>query len=128
LPTEPAWRVDGNTPGNSYEQIDNLAIGASDDVCVATLINGCISVISPAGLLNTFVSMPDRYTTNICFGGEALRTAYVTLSQCRVGWSAWTGRAPAWSSGASTAEGHYPPLQAPPPGGRGARWRGPGWA
>ena len=24
--------------------------------------------------------MPDDYTTNICFGGAGLRTAYVTLS------------------------------------------------
>jgi gluconolactonase len=25
--------------------------------------------------------MPDAATTNICFGGEALRTAYITLSE-----------------------------------------------
>jgi gluconolactonase len=25
--------------------------------------------------------MPDTATTNICFGGEGLRTAYITLSE-----------------------------------------------
>jgi gluconolactonase len=27
------------------------------------------------------ISFPDPYTTNICFGGDGLRTAYITLSQ-----------------------------------------------
>jgi gluconolactonase len=27
------------------------------------------------------VAMPDAFTTNICFGGADLRTAYITLSQ-----------------------------------------------
>ena len=48
---------------------------------MATLINGRISVISPAGDLVAFIAMPDRYTTNICFGGKDLKTAYITLSQ-----------------------------------------------
>jgi len=26
------------------------------------------------------VKMPDRYPTNICFGGADMRTAYITLS------------------------------------------------
>ncbi len=69
------------TAGNSYERFDSLAVEASGNICVATLINGGISVISPAGELVDFVAMPDRYTTNICFGGADLTTAYVTLSQ-----------------------------------------------
>jgi gluconolactonase len=47
---------------------------------VATLINGGISVFSPDGSLVRHVPMPDPLTTNICFGGPDLRTAYVTLS------------------------------------------------
>jgi gluconolactonase len=69
------------TAGNSYERFDSLAVEASGNICVATLINGGISVISPAGELVDFVTMPDRYTTNICFGGKDLKTAFVTLSQ-----------------------------------------------
>ena len=69
------------TAGNSYERFDSLAVEASGNICVATLINGGISVISPAGALVDFIAMPDRYTTNICFGGKDLKTAYITLSQ-----------------------------------------------
>ena len=69
------------TAGNSYERFDSLAVEASGNICVATLINGGISVISPAGDLVAFIAMPDRYTTNICFGGKDLKTAYITLSQ-----------------------------------------------
>jgi gluconolactonase len=66
--------------GRDYKRFDSLAVEAGGNVCVATLMTGGISVISPAGELVEFVAMPDRMTTNICFGGEALRTAYVTLS------------------------------------------------
>jgi gluconolactonase len=69
------------TAANSYERFDSLAVEASGNICVATLINGGISVIAPTGELVDFVAMPDRYTTNICFGGLGLKTAYVTLSQ-----------------------------------------------
>jgi gluconolactonase len=69
------------TAHNSYERFDSLAVEASGNICVATLINGGISVISPAGDLVAFVAMPDRYTTNIAFGGPHLKTAYITLSQ-----------------------------------------------
>ena len=50
-------------------------------MCVATLHNGGITVISPDGNRITHVPMPDPVTTNICFGGPGLRTAYITLSQ-----------------------------------------------
>ncbi|MEZ5838245.1 MAG: SMP-30/gluconolactonase/LRE family protein [Geminicoccaceae bacterium] len=69
------------TAGQSYERYDSLAVEASGNICVATLMNGGISVISPAGDLVEFVPMPDHYTTNICFGGADMRTAYITLSQ-----------------------------------------------
>ncbi len=69
------------TAGNVYERFDSLAVEASGNICVATLMNGGISVIAPSGELVEFVPMPDRYTTNICFGGPDLKTAYITLSQ-----------------------------------------------
>jgi gluconolactonase len=63
-----------------FQRFDSLAVDAAGNICVATLISGCISVISPDGRLLRQVPMPDPVTTNICFGGPELRTAYVTLS------------------------------------------------
>ena len=59
---------------------DSLAVDAEGHVCVATLGNGGITVISPDGGSVQHAALPDPVTTNICFGGEGLRTAYVTLS------------------------------------------------
>jgi gluconolactonase len=63
-----------------FRLYDSLAVDATGRVCVATLVNGGISVLSPKGEPARFVPMPDPLTTNICFGGPDLRTAYVTLS------------------------------------------------
>jgi gluconolactonase len=60
--------------------LDSLAIDGDGNVCVATLVAGGITVISPAGEILDFVPTGDLLTTNICFGGDDLRTAYVTLS------------------------------------------------
>jgi gluconolactonase len=68
-------------PGiDGYHLYDSLAVDAQGHVCVATLINGGISILSPSGAPARFVPLPDPLTTNICFGGPDLRTAYVTLS------------------------------------------------
>ena len=64
-----------------YQEFDSLAVDAQGYVCVATLHNGGITVISPDGTQVEHVPMPDSATTNICFGGESLRTAYITLSE-----------------------------------------------
>lgn len=63
-----------------FYMYDSLAVDSAGNVCVATLINGGISIVSPAGEPARFVSVPDRLTTNICFGGADLRTAYITAS------------------------------------------------
>jgi len=44
------------------------------------LNTGYITELSPAGEIVRTVKMPDRYPTNLCFGGPDMRTAYVTLS------------------------------------------------
>lgn len=62
------------------QMFDSLAIDAAGNVCVATLINGGITVISPAGEILFHVPTGDPLTTNICFGGADLATAYITLS------------------------------------------------
>ena len=63
-----------------YQMFDSLAVEASGNICVATLISGCISVIAPDGTLVEQVPTGDRVTTNIAFGGPELKTAYITLS------------------------------------------------
>lgn len=63
-----------------FQRFDSLAVEASGNICVATLMRGAISVIAPDGRLVRQVTMPEPYPTNICFGGPDLRTAYVTLS------------------------------------------------
>jgi gluconolactonase len=66
-------------PGG-YQRFDSLAVDSAGNICVATLLNGGITVFTPDGKSWKHISMPDVYTTNICFGGPDLRTAYVTLS------------------------------------------------
>ena len=63
-----------------YQMFDSLAVEANGNVCVATLVSGCISVIAPDGTLVEQVPTGDRVTTNIAFGGPELKTAYITLS------------------------------------------------
>ena len=62
------------------QYFDSLAVDSAGNVCVATILNSGISVIAADGHLVEHVSTPDPLTTNICFGGKDLRTAYITLS------------------------------------------------
>jgi gluconolactonase len=67
------------SPGG-YTYFDSLGVDSAGNICVATIGQSGISVISPTGDLVEFVATPDPFTTNICWGGEDLRTAYITLS------------------------------------------------
>jgi gluconolactonase len=67
-----------------YQRFDSLAVQADGRICVATLVNGGVTVISPDGRHVEHHPMPDPMTTNICFGGSDMKTAFITLS--------WTGR------------------------------------
>ena len=63
-----------------YHMFDSLAVDAEGNICVATLITGGITIHSPDGADAHIIPMPDVLTTNICFGGENLKTAFITLS------------------------------------------------
>jgi gluconolactonase len=63
-----------------FQLFDSLAVDGAGHVCVATLVNGGITAISPDGNRIEHVALPDPLTTNLCFGGPGLRTAYCTLS------------------------------------------------
>ena len=63
-----------------YRWFDSLGVEAGGNVCVATIGASGISVVAPDGALVEFVASDDPFTTNICWGGTGMRTAYVTLS------------------------------------------------
>lgn len=77
-PSPHGGRLVCGLPG--YQRFDSLAVMASGNICVATLVTGCITVISPEGEVIRQVPTDDPMTTNICFGGDDLKTAYITLA------------------------------------------------
>jgi len=59
---------------------DSLGVDCDGNVVVATLVTGALTVISPGGEVLDQVMLGDPMVTNVCFGGDDLRTAYATLS------------------------------------------------
>ncbi|OWT58983.1 SMP-30/gluconolactonase/LRE family protein [Candidimonas nitroreducens] len=67
-----------------FARFDSLAVEANGNICVGTLHHGGISVCRPEGGLEEFIPIEaDTHVTNICFGGDGMRKAYLTGS--------WTG-------------------------------------
>lgn len=62
------------------QHFDSLAVDVEGNICVATILNGGITCISPEGKTLFHTPTGDLATTNICFGGADLKTAYITLS------------------------------------------------
>ena len=62
------------------KRFDSLAVENNGNICVGTLFNGGVTVISPSGELVEFIKFEDPYITNICFGSKDLQTAYITAS------------------------------------------------
>jgi gluconolactonase len=60
--------------------LDSLAIDAEGNVCVGTLLRGGIATISPEGEELEFVEAGDIWPTNVAFGGDDMRTAYISGS------------------------------------------------
>jgi gluconolactonase len=67
-------------PGQRLQRFDSLKVDALGNIVVATLLTGGLTTISADGRVIDFFPLPDRYTTNLCFGGPDLTTVYVTLS------------------------------------------------
>jgi gluconolactonase len=63
-----------------YKFFDSLGMEECGNICVATIGECGISVVSPSGELVEFVETDDIFTTNICWGGADMRTAYICLS------------------------------------------------
>jgi gluconolactonase len=62
------------------QALDSLGVDSEGHVCVGTLVAGGITRISPDGSERVFHETGDLLTTNIAWGGDGRRTAYITLS------------------------------------------------
>lgn len=70
-------RVVATMPGLQY--FDSLAVTAAGNIAVATILNGGITTITPDGE-RSHEMFPDMFVTNICYGGEDMCDAWITLS------------------------------------------------
>lgn len=72
-------RLVANTSG--FRNFDSLAVEAGGNICIATLFDPGITVMAPDGSRVEHVPISgDPYCTNICFGGQDMKTAFITLS------------------------------------------------
>jgi gluconolactonase len=69
----------GRVLANTLSHFASLGVDSAGNIVVAAISNG-LCVVSPDGSDVSYIPMPDPMTTNVCFGGEDLRTAFVTLS------------------------------------------------
>jgi gluconolactonase len=72
------WALLCGLPG--MQLLDSLAVDSEGWVTAGTLIRGGITTMSPDGTEVDFLATDDPLTTNLCFGGPDMRTAYITLS------------------------------------------------
>lgn len=77
-PSSNGGRLVCQFPG--FRRLDSMAVAASGNIVVATLVSGEITTVSPAGEIVHVEKMPKAMPTNICFGGADMRTAFITLS------------------------------------------------
>ena len=77
-PLEPGKALHAQIEG--FKRYDSLAVEGNGSICVGNLTPGSITVISASGKLVEDVALPDPFPTNIAFGGEDMRKAYITLS------------------------------------------------
>lgn len=78
FPSPHGGRCIGGLAG--FCRFDSLALEASGNIAVATLVTGVITVFAPDGRVVREIAMPDSHPTNLCFGGPDMRTAWITLS------------------------------------------------
>jgi gluconolactonase len=69
----------GRCVAATRSHFDSLAVEADGTVVVAALPDG-LCAINDADERCDYTPMPDPLTTNVCFSGDDMRTAYVTLS------------------------------------------------
>lgn len=62
-----------------YQLFDSLAVDAAGWICVATLLNGGVTMISPDGSRIEHLPVDDRFTTNVCFALDGTPRAFAAL-------------------------------------------------
>lgn len=79
-PNDPAALLCGLA---GLQMFDSLAVDTDGNVAVATLVSGCITVVSPDGSACVQLTLPPEFAdglpTSLCFTGDG--SAYVTLGQ-----------------------------------------------
>jgi gluconolactonase len=65
---------------HGFTRLDSFAMTAAGNIAVAALYSSTITTVSPTGEVLHVLDVPDKMPTNICFGGDDLSTAYITLS------------------------------------------------
>jgi gluconolactonase len=78
-------RVEAQEPhyvgsGKGDCHFDSLAVTAAGNICVATMGTSGITTFTPTGESSLRPIPEDSAVTNIAFGGEDMRDAYITLS------------------------------------------------
>lgn len=63
-----------------FVRCDSFAIDSEGNIVLGTLGVGELVVVAPSGSIVRRIVMPDLNVTNVCFGGQDLRTAFVTVS------------------------------------------------
>jgi gluconolactonase len=63
-----------------FQLFDSLAVDGEGNIVVGTLVNGGLTIVAPDGSSVDHMPLPDFMVTNVCFGGDDLRTAYATCS------------------------------------------------
>ena len=82
-----AVAMDGNAPRQTLiaslgerQSLDSIAVEAGGNIVIGTVIKGGLTVISPEGAVIEFVKLPDFVVAHLAFGGDDMRTVYVTLT------------------------------------------------
>lgn len=83
------WAFDLDEEGNSIQKrlfatvsdhgFDGMKTDTRGNLYVTRYGKGTIAIFNPAGILIREVKMQGKKTSNICFGGENYKTAFVTL-------------------------------------------------
>lgn len=60
------------------DQVDGIAIDADGTAWVALSVGGCVAAISPEGRELGRIPVPGHNVTSVCFGGNDLRTLFIT--------------------------------------------------
>ena len=63
----------------ALQWVDSLKVQADGRICVATILNGGITIFSPDGATE-HLAVPDPFTTNLCFGGANMMDVWITAS------------------------------------------------